>query len=280
MRVALTISGLSRLFGADLAAVLDLARAADDAGIDQLVLPDHVAIGPRLDAYPFAERFPYPPEEPWLEPMTALAAIAGATVRVRLATGVLIAPARPAVLLAKSAATLDVLSRGRLDLGVGVGWQREELEAVGVAFDERRARFDDTIAACHALWTEPPPVTFRSPTVSFESLWSEPRPIQAGGVPLWFGVGPTATTARRIAEFGVGWLPVAGTSFDDIARGIELTRAAFEAVGRDPDSLQVRASGDPDELERRGVTIAGYALGRSVESMADAFALVERLGSG
>ena len=98
--VSVTISGLSRLFGGDLAAVLDAARAADEAGVDQLVLTDHLAIGPRTDRYPFGT-FPYPPEEPWLEPLTTLAAIAGATERVRLGTGVLVAPLRPALLLAE-----------------------------------------------------------------------------------------------------------------------------------------------------------------------------------
>ena len=100
--LSVTISGLARLFGDDLGAVVDVARMADDLGVDQLVLPDHVAIGPRLDRYPYGAKFPYPAEEPWLEPLTALAAIAGATSRVRLGTGVLIAPLRPVLLLAKT----------------------------------------------------------------------------------------------------------------------------------------------------------------------------------
>lgn len=280
MRVAVTISGLSRLFGDDLAGVLDVARAADEAGVHQLVLPDHIAIGRHLDRYPFAEQFPYPPEEPWLEPLTALAAIAGTTDRVRLATGVLVAPTRPAVVLAKSAATLDVLSRGRLDLGLGTGWQREEHEAVGVPFDERSARLDDIVLACRALWTEVPPVTFASATVSFDSIWCEPRPVDPNGVPLWFGGGATKRTAQRVARFGVGWLPVAGTTLDDIERGVELIRAEFDSVGRDPDTLEVRASGDPTELEARGVTVAGFALGRSVQSPVDAIAFVEQIVGG
>ena len=85
-------------------------------------MPDHLAIGPNTDAYPYG-KFPLPSSEPWLEPVTTLAAIAGATRRIRLATGVLIAPLRPALLLAKSLATLDVLCGGRVDLGVGLGWQ-------------------------------------------------------------------------------------------------------------------------------------------------------------
>ena len=240
MKLSVTISGLGRLFGDDLAGVLDLARAIDGSGVDELVLPDHVVMGPRLDRYPFG-KFPFGPDEPWLEPLTALAAFAGATERVRQATGVLIAPLRPPVLLAKTAATLDVLSRGRLDLGVGTGWQPEEFEAVGVPFRGRAARLDDTVRACQALWTREPPVSFSSPTVSFEEAWCEPRPMQSGGVPVWFGGGANAATARRIAELGAGWLPIGITPDDELAQGIALIRDACADAGRDPTTVGVRA---------------------------------------
>ena len=276
--VSVTISGLSRLFGDDLAGVVDAARAADAAGVDQIVLTDHVAIGPRTDRYPFGT-FPYPPEEPWLEPLTTLAAVAGATERVRLGTGVLVAPLRPALVLAKTAATLDVLSRGRLDLGVGTGWQREEFTDPGQPFAGRAARLDDTIRACRALWTEPPPVSFSSPTVTFQTLWCEPRPVQPGGIPVWFGSGPTDATARRVAELGDGWLPVGVRPVEELRDGIGRLRAAYRAAGRDPATLGVRAGvpvvtrgdGRPDldrtftnvpDLAALGVTLVSVALGR------------------
>jgi alkanesulfonate monooxygenase SsuD/methylene tetrahydromethanopterin reductase-like flavin-dependent oxidoreductase (luciferase family) len=170
VQVSLTISGFTRLFGGDLRSVLDTARAADATGIDQLVLPDHVVMGARTDCYPFGT-FPYSNEEPWPEPLTMLAAIAGVTEQVRLATGILISPLRPAVLLAKAAATLDGISHGRLDLGVGIGWQREEYEAAGIRWSDRRVRFEDQLRACVALWTRTPPVTFSSTTVSFGPTW-------------------------------------------------------------------------------------------------------------
>jgi probable F420-dependent oxidoreductase len=276
--VSITISGLSRLFGDDLRGVIDVARVADDAGIDQLVLPDHLAIGPRTDRYPFGT-FPYPPSEPWLEPLTTLAAIAGATERVRLATGVLIAPLRPALLLAKTAATLDVLAHGRLDLGVGTGWQREEFTDPGQPFRGRAARLDDTVGACQALWTQPPPVSFRSPTVAFDDLWCEPRPHQPGGIPIWFGGGPTDATAQRIATLGAGWLPVGVMPFEELTGGIDRIRAAYRVAGRDPADLGVRAGipvvtnddgridlartlRDVTRLAEAGVSLVSLALGR------------------
>jgi probable F420-dependent oxidoreductase len=293
--VSVTVSGLSRLFGGDLAGVVDAARAADAAGVDQLVLTDHVAIGPRTDRYPFGA-FPYPPEEPWLEPLTTLAAIAGVTERVRLGTGVLVAPLRPAVVLAKTAATLDVLSRGRLDLGVGTGWQREEFTDPGQPFVGRAARLDDAIRACRALWNEPPPVSFSSATVSFEGLWCEPRPIQRGGIPVGFGGGPTDATARRIAELGDGWLPVGVRPHDELREGIEGIRAAYRAAGRDPATLSVRAGvavatrddGRPDldrtfagvdELAALGVTLVSVALGRFLRDGGDVAPFLRDVGA-
>ena len=136
-------------------------------------------MGTRTDRYPFG-KFPYGPEEPWPEPLILLAAIAGVTERVRLGTGILISPLRPAVLLAKTAATLDQVSHGRLDLGVGLGWQREEFSAGGVSFKNRRVVFADQLRACVALWTRPGPVSFASETVNFTDIWCEPRPMQAG----------------------------------------------------------------------------------------------------
>ena len=142
--------------------MLDTARLYDRVGIDRLVVSDHVVFGEQLDAYGRPEvggqrggRQPTGPDGHWLEPMTALSVIAGITEHVRLATGILLAALRRPVVLAKTAATLDVLSRGRLDLGVGVGWQREEYEAAGLDFDRRGRLLDHTLEVCTALWTEP-----------------------------------------------------------------------------------------------------------------------------
>jgi len=239
LRLSVLVSGLGGLFGRDLAGVVDAARRADEAGIDQIVLPDHVAIGPRTDRYPYG-RFPLPADEPWLEPLTTLAAMASVTRRIRLGTGVLIAPIRPAVLLAKTAATLDVLSSGRLDLGVGLGWQPEEVEACGVPFAGRGARLDDTLRACRLLWREAP-ASFASPTVRFHEIRCEPRPVQPGGPPVWLGAAPTPRNAARLAELADGWMAME-TDPAALAPAVERLRAAFAAAGRDPARLEVRAT--------------------------------------
>ncbi len=237
--ISLTVSGVKRLFGDDLSQLIDFAKRAEDAGIDQIAMTDHLAIGPHTERYPYGA-FPFPNDEPWPEPLLTLAAMAGATRRIRLATAVLIAPLRPALLLAKSLATLDVLSGGRVDLGVGTGWQKEEFAASGVPFEARAARMDDVLRACRVLWRDAP-ASFQSPTVSFDDLWCIPRPVQPGGVPIWFGVPPTPRNVARVVEMGVGWVPV-GTDLDALASGARVLRDAFAAAGRDPAMLGVRAN--------------------------------------
>ncbi len=256
MLVSVTISGFSRLFDNDLSRVLDAARAIDEAGADQLVLADHVVMGDRTDRYPFGT-FPYAPDEPWPEPVTLLAAIAAVTERVRLGTGILITPLRAPALLAKSIATLDQISKGRVDLGVGTGWQREEYAAAAVAWKQRWALLDDGLRACAALWTQPPPVSFSSSTVSFGPTWCMPQPAQQApltGVPLWYGVAAEGDHIERIAELGSGWLPIHTTTPDELRAGIVALHAAVAARGRDAQSFGVRAAAkvvwrDDDRLD-------------------------------
>jgi probable F420-dependent oxidoreductase len=218
---------------------VDLARAADDAGADRIVVVDHVVMGPHTENYAWGT-FPVPPEAPWFEPLIVLAAIASATSRVRLATGILIAPLRPAVLLAKQAATLDVLSRGRLDLGVGTGWQREEYDAEGIDFARRGELLSDTLAACKVLWRDTP-AALDTPTVSFRDVYCEPKPLQAGGVPLWIGGSLHARNLERLVRWGDAWIPIMGATLGDIADGARRIGEAWRTAGRDPAALQVQA---------------------------------------
>lgn len=245
----------------DWGVLLDLGRAADAAGIDRLIVTDHVLMGRNTDAYVWG-RFPTAPDAPWLEPLTCLTAMAAVTRRVRLATGIVIAPLRPAPVLAKTVATLDALSGGRVDLGVGVGWQREEYDATGLDFDARGRLLDDTIGACRALWSGLP-ASYSSPTVSFADVFCSPQPAQAR-LPVWFSGTFNARIRRRVVELGDGWIPIMGASLDDIRAGAAALRAATDrAIGvqaplppvRGSDGLDLAATmrGVPD-LVAAGVT--------------------------
>jgi len=213
--------------GPDPRALLDLAAAADRAGVDRLVVSDHVLLGRNTDAYRWG-RFPTGPEAPWHEPLTCLTAFAAVTSRIRLATGILIAPLRRAALLAKTVATLDVLSAGRVDLGVGVGWQREEYDALGLEFSARGRLLEDTIGACRVLWNDLP-ASYSSRSVSFHDVFSSPQPVQQP-LPVWFSGTLNDRNVRRITSLGDGWIPIMGASLDDIRKGSGLLRAT---TGRD-----------------------------------------------
>jgi len=224
---------------------LDLGRAADDAGIDRVVLVDHVVMGPHTENYQWG-RFPVPPDAPWLEPLTVLSAIAAVTTRVRLATGILIVPLRPAALLAKQVATLDQISDGRVDLGVGTGWQREEYDAQGLSFARRGQLLTDTLAACRVLWRDTP-ANFSSPTVVFRETYLEPKPLQPGGVPLWIAGTLHNRNLDRVVRFGDAWIPIMGETIEGIGAGVQRIRDALVAAHRDPSSFQVQA---PLRIER------------------------------
>jgi len=292
--ISITVSGVKRLFGDDLSQLVEFAKRAEDAGIDQIAMTDHLAIGPRTDRYPYGT-FPFPNDEPWPEPLVTLAAMAGATRRIRLATAVLVAPLRPALLLAKSLATLDALSGGRVDLGVGVGWQKEEFDASGVRFGSRTARMMDVLRACRVLWRDAP-ASFHSETVSFDALWCEPRPVQPGGIPIWFGVAASTRHVAHVVEIGSGWMPV-GADVTALADGVRALRAAFSAAGRDPASLGVRANvpiargadgrADLDRsiaegiprLREAGATIAAFPIAAYARRREELTALLTRLAS-
>ncbi len=237
VKMSIGLLGIERLIGGDFARVVDVARQAEEAGIDMLSITDHVVMGEHLENYPYGS-FPLPLDYPWFEPITVLAAIASATKRIRLSTGVLISPLRPAVLLAKQLATLDVMSHGRVTIGLGIGWQKEEYDASGLPWDNRYTRLDEQVAVCKLLWSEAP-ASFHGKTVNFDKIHAFPRPVQAGGIPLWFGLKPTEKNFARIAEYGDGWIPMERDPVV-LAGHIKALRAAFAAKGRAPEDAKVR----------------------------------------
>src|SRR5690242_3533826 len=163
--------------------LFDATRVADEAGVDRLVLSDHVVFGERLEEYARPEiggqaggKQPTGPDGHWLEPLTTLSVLAGMTSRIRLGTNILVAALRRPAVLAKSTATLDVLSGGRLDLGVGVGWQREEYEAVGLDYGKRGRLLDHTLEVCERLWRDRR-ASYESDELRFNGIHMMPKPV-------------------------------------------------------------------------------------------------------
>ncbi len=224
--------------------MLDQATLVEAAGFDRINISDHVVFGEQLDAYGRPELGgtadgvqPTGPDGHWLEPLTMLSVIAGRTSRIRLGTNILLAALRRPAVLAKTAATLDVLSGGRLDLGVGVGWQREEYDAVGLDFSVRGRLLDHTLEVCQTLWREQR-ATYESAELRFDGIHQMPKPLQVGGVPLWISGTVNARVARRIARFAAGWIPW-GPDADDVVGGIGRMRAALDSIGHDHADLRV-----------------------------------------
>jgi probable F420-dependent oxidoreductase len=224
--------------------LFDAATVADEAGVDRLVVSDHVVFGERLEEYARPEiggqaggKQPTGPDGHWLEPLTTLSVLAGMTSRIRLGTNILVAALRRPAVLAKSTATLDVLSGGRLDLGVGVGWQREEYDACGLSFEGRGRLLDHTLEVLQTLWREPR-AAYDAPELHFEATHMMPKPLQPGGVPIWISGTVNARVVRRLAAFGTGWIPWGAAAADPVA-GIAEMKERLAAAGRDPSDLQV-----------------------------------------
>ena len=239
LRLSVTLPVGGQVVGDDLRRLVDLAVACEAGAVDGIVVVDHVIMGERFDRYEWGP-FRFEPGAPWAEPLTLLAAVAAATTRIRLATGILIAALRRPALLAKTVATLDRLSGGRVDLGVGIGWQPEEYEAMELDFARRGALLDSTIEACRRLWSAGP-TALPSTSGELARTWCDPKPVRAGGPPVWFSGVLHAPNVRRIATLGDGWIPIMGATPEQIAHGIVTLRAALAEHGRDPDELQVRA---------------------------------------
>jgi probable F420-dependent oxidoreductase len=186
-------------------AVLAFARRTEALGYDSLWASDHVVIPYRIASrYPYspAGRFPLDADVAFLEPLTTLALVAGVTERVQLGTSILVLPHRNPVLTAKMAATLDHLSGGRVVLGVGVGWMREEIELLGGTYDRRGAWSDEAITVMRACWRDVRSA-HRGEFFSFDDVGVFPKPVR-GDIPILIG-GHTPRALRRVVEHGDGW---------------------------------------------------------------------------
>ena len=223
-----------------------IARKGEEFGFDTLLTGDHILVPKNISSvYPYTEggEFPGSGSGESMEQITLLSYIAGQTSKIRLVTSVLIVPHRNPLIAAKSLATLDLLSEGRLVVGVGVGWMREEFQALGLPpFEERGAVTDEYIRAFKVLWTEDDP-HFQGKYISFDDISFLPKPVQKPHPPIWVG-GESRPALRRTAELADGWYPLGsnptfpmGTP-EQLKAGLERLAGYAERFGRDPSTIE------------------------------------------
>ncbi|OGK78723.1 MAG: hypothetical protein A2050_04225 [Candidatus Rokubacteria bacterium GWA2_73_35] len=220
--------------------LLGFARRMEALGYDSLWASDHVVLPFTIRSrYPYNATgdFPLPPTANFLEPLVTLALVAGATERVRLGTTVLVLPHRHPLLAAKMLATLDHLAPGRVIVGAGVGWMREEIEMLGVPYARRGAWSDEAIRVMRACWRDER-VEHQGEFLRFEPVGMAPKPAR-GTIPIWIG-GHTPRALRRVAELGDGW-HAAFASAADMQRSMDALAEACRRAGRDPGSLTISA---------------------------------------
>jgi probable F420-dependent oxidoreductase len=238
-------------FGTDYAmSVVELARALEERGYESLFLPEHTHI-------PVSRRTPWPggAELPrqyshTLDPFVALAAAAAVTQNLRLGTGICLLTERDPIVTAKEVATLDLISGGRFEFGIGAGWNIEEMENHGTKFETRFRVMVDRAKAMQAIWTHDE-ASYKGEFTAFEPIWSWPKPVQKPHPPILLG-GETKHTLRRVMEFCDGWFP-RGRSFGDPQEEMRRLRSAAEEAGRDIKTVSTTLFGaEPDAgyLER------------------------------
>lgn len=216
-----------------------LVTSAEAVGFESAWTIEHVAIPIGYTSkYPYDEsgKIPMPDDTDMSDPLMPLAFAAAQTERIKLGTGILILPQQHPLYVAKKVATLDVLSKGRAILGVGIGWMRDEFNALGIPFEERAARTDESIRALRSLW-KGEAEAFEGEFFSWNALHSKPSPVQEGGVPIVIG-GHAPASARRAARFGDGFFPgVFGP--EQLAGLLAVMRNECRNVGRDPAEIEL-----------------------------------------
>jgi probable F420-dependent oxidoreductase len=248
--------------------VADVARDVEALGLDGFWLPDHTHV-PTSRATPYPLGGPLPERyRRNLETLTALAMAAAVTSRIRIGTGVLLAAQRDPIVTAKALATIDHQSGGRVAVGVGYGWNREEMADHGVDPGTRRARTREHVLAMRRLW-EDEVAEYSGRFVSYAPSWSWPKPVQQP-LPILVGGAPTSVVFDHISEFGAGWVPVGGHALAD---GVARLRDGFAGAGRDPGTLEVipftsgAADHDTvDALQRAGATEIAFDISAQDES--------------
>ena len=229
------------------AAIKKLAKAIEDIGFDQLDMFDHVLMGYGTDQRPAPM---YPPKMPIMEALMVLSYAAAVTERIGLGTEVLILPQRQPTLVAKQISTLDTLSGGRARLGVGVGWQASEYEALNEDFSNRGKRMDESIKLIRAYWSDDE-VNFNGEFYNANAMAMEPKSPQGSKLPIWIG-GTSKAALRRVAELGDGWLATAIEDVD-VAKGfIQRIHDHAESIDRNPNDIGMQMMLDVPPRDEAG----------------------------
>ena len=270
MKLIAGLFGLHNFYDGDINSYIEIAQAAEEMGFHGVSLTDHVVMGKNLHKYPFGS-FPLPSEAPWYEPLTVLTMIASHTKTLHLGTAVLIVPLRNPALLAKTAATIDMISKGRLELGVGMGWQAEEYHVAGVPFENRSEIFWETLEICKLLWAESP-ASHDGNVYQFEDIWCQPQPMQGADLPLLFGLKMTTKNAEKIAQIGHGWIPIK-TDAEFISTGKDLLDQAFKEHNRN-EAPRIRGQ-LPTQIDSSGVPNLDLTLKELENSIAAGLTEVE-----
>ena len=270
MRIGVSLPNVGLDHGKE--TLLPVAQAAERLGFDSVWVAHHVVL-----PYERASQYPYQrsgtevamsPGMQWLDPIVTLSMIAGVTERVRLGTSVFVLPYRDPVTLASELAALDVLSEGRLVFGVGVGWMREEFEAIGVPPEQRGARTDEHLAALKTLWTQDP-ATFEGRFTSFSNIVLATTPRTQGGPPVWVG-GNTEPALRRALRHGSGWHGFEVFP-EEVPQLRERLAALGDELGRDPGELELSVVRGlmPPGREQESFIPERRMLGGSAEQIVD-----------
>ncbi|SEK54547.1 LLM class F420-dependent oxidoreductase [Rhodococcus maanshanensis] len=258
MRLGLHALGIGT--GAHRGVIDAVAAAAEGNGFATLWSGEHVVMVDRsASRYPYAEdgKIAVPAAADWLDPMIGLSFAAAATHTIGIATGVLLLPEHNPVLVAKQAATLDRLSGGRLTLGIGIGWSREEFAALGVPFERRGERTAEYVAAMRRLWSEDV-ASFDGEFVAFDEVRVNPKPVRNRRIPVVLG-GNGDAALHRVAAWGDGWYGFNLAGIDDVAERIGVLRELCREVGREASELRLSVAlrdaepGDVAALEELGV---------------------------
>ena len=232
---------------------VEVARAVEERGLDSLFFPEHTHI-------PASRATPFPgggelPEMYWRahDPFVALGAAAAATERIRLGTGICLVIERDPITLAKEIASLDTISNGRATIGIGAGWNREEMENHGADYKNRWAVVREKVLAMREIWNNEE-AEFHGTYVDFDPIWSYPKPIQDNGPPIWIGAN-SKWVFDRIADYADGWMPIGGLG----SGNMELLKEAVEARGRRVEDIDLALFGaPPDAGEVRGRIGQGF----------------------